>query len=75
MTNNIVPFTGLTTVDLPPDQILEGALEKLKEVVVLGVEIDTGSLYVAGNSGSLADVNWLIDQCKTLILNSSDEEE
>ena len=72
MTENVThlhtPFKG----DLPVSIPLEGALKAdLASVIVIG-ESEDGSLYLASSSGSIADLNLLLDLVKREILAQSD---
>lgn len=50
--DNVVKFPGSTTMDLPPDRVLEAAVGKLANVLVIGLTPDD-ELYVAASSGDL----------------------
>jgi methylmalonyl-CoA mutase cobalamin-binding subunit len=52
MTAEVVKFTGITTLDLPPDQVLRAALDAgMTEVVISGYDADGNNYY----SGSMSD--------------------
>lgn len=72
MTAEIYEFTGSTLVDLPPNKVLKYA-EDLKEVVVIGVDADN-EIYVAGSSGDVANVVYLIELGKKHMLSLGGEE-
>lgn len=61
--SNVIPFTGATLVDLPADQILEGAKGELDTCVIFGVDKD-GYLYTASSTSNVEAVNYLIDMVK-----------
>lgn len=50
MSDNVVPFGGLTTVEMPPEKVLMAAVGEVNPVVVVGLDT-SGNLYVAGSSG------------------------
>ena len=72
MTAEIFTFTGSTTVDLPPNKVIKYA-EDLKECVVIGVDADD-EIYVAGSSGKIKDVIYLLELAKYHMLKFSDAE-
>lgn len=50
----------ITKEDIAPKTVLEGAVEKdLETVVVVGVTKD-GDLYLASSTGSLVEMHWLL---------------
>lgn len=61
--SNIVKFTGITTVDIPPDTVLEGAMGKLESVLVVGWDHE-GDLYVASTSSKPSEAAWLMENAK-----------
>jgi hypothetical protein len=63
-----------TTLPLPPNRILEGAMDKLSDVVVIGYEKDAGKLWVAASRGDVAFVNWLLDQGKDFLMHRMGED-
>lgn len=68
---DIVNLNMVTRFDLPPDRILEAALDKLDKVVILGYEKD-GSEYFASSIADGADVVWLLERCKLRLLRQVD---
>ena len=72
MTAEIFTFTGSTTVDLPPNKVIKYA-EDLKECVVIGVDAED-EIYVAGSSGKIKDVIYLLELAKYHMLKFSDAE-
>jgi hypothetical protein len=67
----VVPFTGITKLDLPPDRILEGAIGELEGVVILGYKKD-GTEYFASSYADGGDVLWLLERLKLKLLNISE---
>ncbi len=65
---NVIPFPGVTKLDIPPDQILEAAKGRLEGVVVIGYTTD-GEEYFASSYADGVTVNWLLDRCKANLLN------
>lgn len=68
---NVVLFTGITKLDLPPDRLLEAALGKLEGVVILGYD-KHGEEYFASSYASGSDVLWLMERLKKQLLEVGD---
>jgi hypothetical protein len=56
-----------TTLDLPPDRILDAAKGKLDSVLVLGITTDEEE-YFASSSADAPSMLWLIERVKKTIL-------
>lgn len=69
MSAKIIPFTGITSLDLPPDRILEEAKGKMDGVVIMGWDAE-GNEYFASSYADGGTVLWLLEKCKTLLLQS-----
>lgn len=68
----LVPFPGNTTLDIPPSDVLEGALEQgLEDVIVIGFKED-GALYLASSSGDLLRILGTLNMAKFTYLMSSE---
>lgn len=65
--SKIIPFTGITKLDLPPDQILEQAVGKLEGVIVIGFSKDE-SEYFASSYADGGTALWLLERCKKKLL-------
>jgi hypothetical protein len=63
----VVTFTGITKLDLPPDRILESAVGALDAVVVLGYDKE-GKEYFASSYADGGDVLWLMERLKKKLL-------
>lgn len=70
--SNVVRFTGITTLDLDADHVLESALGKLNGVVVVGFDKD-GQEYFASSYADGGDVLWLFERAKKQLLEMPDE--
>ncbi len=66
--DNIIDFDGLTTLDIDPDAVLEGAKGKLKKVLIIGVEEESGDYYFAASGGTNAENLWDAEQFKMFLL-------
>jgi hypothetical protein len=70
MTAKIIPFTGITSLDLPPDLILDQAKGKLEGVVILGFLEDGSETYFASSYADGGTVLWLLEKLKLQLLSS-----
>lgn len=70
--SKVIPFTGITKLDMPPDHILEAAKGKLEGVVIIGYDKDDDE-YFASSYADGGTVVWLLERCKRRLLNSPDE--
>lgn len=66
--SKVIPYTGITKLDMPPDYILEAAKGKLEGVLIIGYTED-GEEYFASSYADGGTVNWLLDRCKHQLLN------
>lgn len=66
-----------TTLSLPPDRVLQAAVDNLAKAIVVGVDKE-GQFYFASSvgddNGGLAEVNWLLDKAKQQVLRMDDPE-
>jgi hypothetical protein len=70
---NVVNFTGLTILDIPPDKVLESAKEKLEQVIIVGVMKDTGELYVASNHSEVSTNYFNLELAQQFLLEISQD--
>lgn len=64
MDDNIVYLDVETTLDIPPQNVIDGASKaELETVVVVGVQED-GSLYLASSTGHNGEIMWLFECAK-----------
>ena len=73
MTAEIKQFTGMTTLDLDPNQILEEAKGELETVFVVGRDME-GMLYVASNTANVGEMMLLMEQAKAHLLRALQEQ-
>ena len=64
----------VTDSDIEPNNVLAGAYDRLKEVVLVGVDKDD-CYFFASSSGSSADILWLLEKIKSEVLFKSQIEE
>lgn len=73
MTDNVVPFNGLTRLDLPPERVLARAIEEgLKSAVVVGWTAD-GKTYFASSLADSAEIIYLFERAKHDLLKMEDD--
>lgn len=56
---------------VPPDNVLNGAVGCLDEVIVIGLRPD-GTIYMGASKGP-TDVLWLMERAKSYLLNGCQE--
>lgn len=67
----IVKFSGITTLDLPADRVLEEAIGCLDQVVVVGFTKD-GDEYFASSTADGGDTLWMLERAKKRLLDVVD---
>lgn len=65
--SNVIRLPCVTTLDINPDDVLEGAIGNLKEVVVLGYDHD-GAEFFASSKADGGTVIWLMERLKHRLL-------
>lgn len=73
MADNIIPFPGVTSLDLAPNQILDNAPRDLESAVIVGYDAD-GELYFASSVSAGPEVLWLLEKAKKALLEVGDDE-
>lgn len=63
--SKVIPIN--MTIDTPVNQVLEGAMDQLEGVVILGYNQD-GEEYFASSYADGGDVLWLLERCKKKLL-------
>ena len=66
--SNVVYLPCETTLDIPPDRVLEGAIGQTEQVVVIGV--DNGKLYFASSYGDVTKTLWLLKKAEKVLLET-----
>ncbi len=68
MEDNVVVLPVITSLDIPPERVLNGALNAdLDRVVVMGYDKE-GNEYFASSIADGADVVWLAERMKLKLL-------
>jgi hypothetical protein len=65
--SNVVYLNNVTKLDLPPDRVLEQAIGKLEDVVIVGYTKE-GDEYFASSYASGPEALWLLERCKQELL-------
>jgi hypothetical protein len=67
--SNVVNLSTITTLDIPPERVLNAALEAdLSEVVIMGRDRD-GNEYFASSIADGGDVVWLAERIKLKLIS------
>lgn len=73
MTGEVVFLDNVTTLDLPPDRILERAIGECPGgVIVMGYDAD-GDMYFASSIASGPDCLWLMEKAKAALLDAGED--
>lgn len=67
MTAKVIPFTGITMLDLDPDMILDNNKGALAGVVIMGWDHE-GKEVFASSYADGKTVLWLLERCKARLL-------
>lgn len=68
MSDNVIPFGGITYADIPPKHVLEKALDAdLESAFVIGM-LENGEFYAAGSTGDLGYTLICLERFKKLLL-------
>lgn len=69
---NVVPFTGLSSLDRDPNRVIEAARDAgLSGVVIIGYDKD-GEEYFSSSYADGGDVLWLLERMKLSLLKIVD---
>lgn len=71
MTAEVIELDVISRLDIPPDRVLQKALDAgLTEVVVIGYDAD-GQEYFASSQADGGDVLWHIERAKMKLLQAA----
>ncbi len=70
--SKVIPFKGITKLDLDPDTILENNKGKLEGVVIMGWD-KNGNEYFASSYADGGTVLWLVERLKKALLEIGGE--
>ena len=71
--SNVLPFNGITFLDLDPDDILEANKGQFDGVVLIGLDED-GEEILASSYSNAPTILWMLERSKLRVLKSIDEE-
>jgi len=74
MMDKVTKLRTTTFLDLPAKAVLEGAIDRITRVVVMGYDKE-GDYYFASSIAEGPDILWLLEQYKKRILSNPDREE
>ena len=66
MSDNVIPFNGITSLDIDPDMVLDEA-KGLESVIVIGYTKD-GEEYFASSVADGGEVLWQLERSKLKLL-------
>lgn len=69
----VIPFNGVTKLDLDPNTTLENLKGKFEGFVIMGYTPD-GEEFFASTYADGGTALWLIERCKRALLNNGDTE-
>lgn len=72
MSDNVVPFPGITRLDLPADRIITAAQGNLEDVVIVGWDLN-GGFYFGSLKADGAEVLWFLEIAKKKLLEVGDQ--
>jgi len=71
--DNVIYLSEATTEDIPPERVIEAALDaNLSVAIVIGRRAD-GSIYFASSTGDVKEAHWLVSVVATNIVTSYTE--
>ena len=70
MTAEIFRFNGKTTLEIPPDQVLEQTTGILDSVLLMGWHKD-GSFYTAASGPSIPEALMMLELCKKRLIDNA----
>lgn len=67
MTAEVILFPGQTTLELPAKQVLETAVDNVKECMIVGCD-DDGDLYFAATTSDKPKMLYWMERAKQILL-------
>ena len=71
--SKVIPFSGITRLDLNPDIVLENLKGQFEGFVIAGYTAD-GEEYFSSTYADGGTALWLLERCKRSLLTHGDEE-
>lgn len=72
--SNVADLTVITTLDMDPDRVLQQAVGKMDEVVIIGFDKD-GNEYFASSKSDAGDILFHLERAKHKLMAMFDEDE
>jgi len=72
--SNVIPFRGITRLDLDPDIVLENTKGTLEGLIICGYDKD-GAEYFASTYADNKNVLWLLERMKLRLLTIAEDQE
>jgi hypothetical protein len=72
--SNVIPFRGITRLDLDPDIVLENTKGTLEGLIICGYDKD-GEEYFASTYADNKGVLWLLERMKLRLLTVAEDQE
>lgn len=72
--SKVIPFTGITRLDLDPDMILENNKGLLEGVVIMGWDKDGNEVFASSYADG-GTVLWLLKRMELRLLTISEEQQ
>jgi hypothetical protein len=70
--SDVVKFTGISTLPIDPDKVLEEAVGRLELAIVVGADRD-GNFYFASSEVDGAEVTWWLERAKYKLMQVVDK--
>ncbi len=71
MSADILPFTGISILDIPPEKVLQAAIDAgVTEVVIVGTDND-GKQYIAASMASAPVIAWHLELARLRIVQDA----
>lgn len=70
--DNVVPFAPPSHFDIPPNEVLNGAMDRMVDAVVVGWD-EEGTLYFATSMAYKPDMLWLLELAKMHVITLDEE--
>lgn len=68
---DVIGMPGVTYGNVPPDKVLKAAIDKLDEVIIIGIPKDrTDVNYFAASTADGKTVLWLLESCKLALFKA-----
>lgn len=66
--SNVIQGHFYTRLDIDPNKVLDGAKDKLSNVLVIGYEKDSDEIYFAASTSKTAELIFMLEKFKFKVL-------